>query len=121
MTDISSVLMDPDLGSVSFTVRRPKYTVRQGVTTETHTDSPADGCIHPGTPEMMQLLPEEERHREFIAVYTSFPLSLGSNPGGVSFTGPDRILYRGAWWRLVRLRDWSAFGYRQAYAVRCDV
>ncbi len=69
---------------------------------------------------MVQLLPEEERHKELIAVYTSFPLSLGSNSGGVAWTAADRILYGGKVWKLVRLRDWSAFGYYQGLAVLTD-
>jgi hypothetical protein len=39
---------------------------------------------------MIQLLPEEERHEEFIAIYTDFALSLGSDHGS-TYTGPDRI------------------------------
>ena len=35
------------------------------------------GCVHPGTPEMIRLLPEEERAETFIAVYTDYPLSTG--------------------------------------------
>ena len=120
MPDISSALSDPELGFLSFTVRRLTYRLSQGVASVTHTDLPVEGCIHPGTPEMVQLLPEEERHKEFIAVYTGFPLSMGQNPGGVSWTAADRILYAGKSWKLVRLRDWSQFGYYQAMAVCTD-
>ena len=55
-----------------------------------------------------------------IAVYTSFPLPLGSNPGGVTWTAADRILYDKKVWKLARLRDWSQFGYYQALAVLTD-
>ena len=120
MTDISSALSDPELGFLSFTVRRLTYRLSQSATSVAHTDYAAEGCIHPGTPEMVQLLPEEERHKELIAIYTSFPLSLGSNPGGVTWTVADRILYDGRVWKLVRLRDWSAFGYYQGLAVLTD-
>ena len=120
MTDISTALLDPELGFLHFTVRRLTYRLSQGVSTVTHTDSTAEGCIHPGTPEMAQLLPEEERHKDLIAIYTSFPLSLGNNPGGVSWTATDRILYDGKVWKLVRLRDWSQFNYYQGLAVLTD-
>ena len=120
MNDISSALLDPELGFCSFTVRRITYRVAQGTTTAALSDSPAQGCIHPGTPEMVQLLPEEERHKDFIAVYTSFPLSLGKNPGGITWTAADRILYAGKQWKLVRLRDWSRFSYYQGLAVLTD-
>ena len=120
MMNISNALLDPELGFLHFTVRRLTYRISQGTTTVTHADLPAEGCIHPGTPEMVQLLPEEERHKELIAIYTSFPLSLGINPGGVAWTAADRILYDGRVWKLVRLRDWSQFGYYQALAVLTD-
>ena len=120
MTDISAALLDPELGFLSFTVRRLTYRLSQGMTTVTDTDYPAEGCIHPGTPEMAQLLPEEERHKDLIAIYTSFPLSLGNNPGGTTWTATDRILYDGRVWKLVRLRDWSMFSYYQGLAVLTD-
>ena len=117
MTDISQVILDPELGSVSFHVRRYTYTVSRGTTTKTEQSFSAAGCIHPGTPETVELLPEEERHKIFIVIYTTFALSLGENPGGITYTAADRILVGGRMWKLVRLRDWSAFGYRQGLAV----
>ena len=76
------------------------------------------GCIHPGTPEMLQLLPEEEKAEEFIAIYTDYALSTGTpEDAGASFTAPDRIHWNNQTWRVVRVRDWQMFGYYQAYAV----
>ena len=73
---------------------------------------------NPGTSEMIQLLPEEEREEQFIAIYTDYPLSTGTPEStGASFIGPDRVLWRGQTWRVVRVRDWEMFGYYQAYAV----
>ncbi len=120
MMNISTALLDPALGFLHFTVRRLTYRISQGTTTVTHADLPAEGCIHPGTPEMVQLLPEEERHKELIAIYTSFPLTMGTNPGGVTWTAADRILYDGKVWKLAKLRDWSEFGYYQALATLTD-
>ena len=67
---------------------------------------------------MLQLLPEEERTEEYIAVYTGFPLSLGENDGGSTYTVPDRILWNGKTWRVVRVRSWGMFGYVQGLAVK---
>ena len=78
----------------------------------------ASGCIHPGSPEMIQLLPEEDRSEDFIAVYTDFTLSLGENDGGITYTTPDRIVWNGQTWRLVHLKDWPTFNYYQGVAVR---
>ena len=118
--DLSSVLADPELGFTGFTVLRTNYIRQNGDSVPSNETLPASGCIHPGTPETLQLLPEEEKHKDFIAVYTSFPLSMGNNPGGVTWKAADRILYDGKVWKLVRLRDWSQFSYYQGLAVLTD-
>ncbi len=116
--DISAVLTDPELGFTAFSVLRTTYRLQDGTSVPEGQTLPASGCVHPGTPEMVRLLPEEERHEEFIAVYTDFALSLGVNGGGETYSTPDRILWNGAVWRLVRVRDWSMFGYHQGLAVK---
>jgi len=117
--DITSAVFDPELGCTAFTVERITYTRSRGGTTSRSTTAQALGCIHPGTPEMLQLLPEEEKTDEFIAIYTDYVLSTGmpEGSGASSFTGPDRIHWNGKTWRVVRVRDWQTFGYYQAYAV----
>ena len=45
-------------------------------------------------------------------------VDIGANGLDAGFT--DRILYDGKVWKLVRLRDWSQFGYYQALAVLTD-
>ncbi len=116
--DISSAVFDPELGSTSFTVERITYTrSREGTASRSVTEQ-ATGCIHPGTAEALKLLPEEERQEACIVIYTDYPLSTGiPEDAGVSFTGADRIHWNGQTWRVVKVRDWSAFGYVQAYAV----
>ena len=117
--DIDSAILDPELGSVSFTVERITYTRSREGTTSGSTFSQARGCIHPGTPEMQQLLPQEEKNETFIVIYTDYVLSTGTpeEPGASSFTAPDRIHWNDQTWRVVRVRDWQMFGYCQAYAV----
>ena len=117
--DISSVIFDPELGSTAFTVERITYTRSRGGTSSRSVTARAQGCIHPGTAEMLQLLPEEEKSETFIVIYTDYALSTGTpeDAGAVSFTGPDRIHRNGQTWRVVRVRDWQGFGYVQALAV----
>ena len=116
--DISAVLTDPELGFTAFTVLRTTYRLQDGTSVPEVQTLPASGCIHPGTPETLQLLPEEERHEDYIVVYTAFPLSLGENGGGAGYSTPDRIFWNGNTWRVVRIRDWSGFGYQQVLAVK---
>ena len=91
--DVSVALTDPDLGFTAFSVLRTTYRRQNGSSVPSNRILPASGCIHPGTPEMLQLLPEEERAEEFIVIYTDFPLSTGENDGGATYTAPDRILW----------------------------
>ncbi len=119
MTDISSAIFDPELGCTVFTVERITCTrSREGTTSRSMTEQ-ARGCIHPGTPEMLKLLPEEDRQETFIVIFTDYALSTG-DPGedGASFDAPDRILWNGQTWRVVKVRDWAQFGYYQGLAVK---
>ena len=117
--NITDAIFDPELGCTAFTVERITYTRSRAGTTSRSTTARAMGCIHPGTPEMIRLLPEEEREEQFIAIYTDYALSTGTPEStGASFMGPDRIHWNNQTWRVVRVRDWQMFGYYQAYAVR---
>ena len=118
MIDISAALLDPELGAVSFTVERSVWKRNQGENVLlARSTANAVGCIHPGTAETLSQLPEEDRHEEHIVIYTAYPLTLGQNDG-LTFTTPDRIHWQDHIWRVVRVRDWSLFGYIQALAVR---
>ena len=90
---LDPALQDPELGYTAFNVQRTSYRRRNGESVPAVRTIPASGCIHPGTPEMVQLLPEEERAEEFIAIYIDFALSLGENNGGrrVFRAGPDSL------------------------------
>ena len=81
----------------------------------------ARGCIHPGTAEVLKLLPEEEKNEQFIVIYTDYVLSTGTpEDASASFIGADRIHWNGQIWRVVKVRDWSSFGYVQALAVKME-
>ena len=57
MLNLLPALLDPELGSISFTVERLTYRRSGGTVTSSSQTFSAVGCIHPGTPEMIQLLP----------------------------------------------------------------
>ena len=117
LISLETALQDPELGWTPFTVLRTTCRRKDGTSIPAEHSLPASGCIHPGTPEMLRLLPEEDRHEEFISVYTDFPLTLGDNPGGAAYTLPDKIRWNNRTWRVVRLRSWTLFHYHQALAV----
>ena len=118
---ISFALFDPDMGCVNFLVERITYIrSREGTTTSVRTEQ-ISGCIHPGSAEALKLMPEEEKNEQFIVIYTDYALSTGTpEDAGASFIGADRIHWNGQVWRVVKVRDWSAFGYVQALAVKLE-
>ena len=118
MLSLTPALTDPDLGFTAFSVQRTAYRRQNGSSVPSNQTLQASGCIHPGTPEMIQLLPEEEQAEEFIVIYTDFNLSTGENNGGATYTAPDRILWNNETWRIVRVRSWAMFGYVKALAVK---
>lgn len=118
MSDLTNLMMDPDLGSVGFTIVRRRYTRNKASVDETRTLIPANGCVFPGTPEMSQLLPAEEQGKDFIKVHTPQQLLLGDNSTtGVHYRGADLILFRGKTWKVVRVKDWTTFSFYVGYAV----
>ena len=117
--DITSAILDPELGCGAFNVECITYTRgREGTTSSIRTEQ-ASGCIHPATADALKLLPEEERNDTFIVIYTDYALSIGTpeDAGAASFSGADRIHWNGQVWRVVKVRDWHGFGYCQAIAV----
>ena len=76
--DITSAILDPELDCTAFTVERNTYTRSREGTVSSGSTARAAGCIHPGTPEMIRLLPEEERNETYIVIYTDYPLSTGT-------------------------------------------
>lgn len=119
--NVIDAITDADMGFVSFTVSRITYSKsRSGDTSSTETIQ-AEGCIHPGTPDALQLLPEEERTNEFIVIYSLTELSTGNaNTSATAFTGADRVLWNGDNWRVVKVKDWHSFGYYYALAVKMN-
>ena len=107
MIDFSWVLTDLEMGATGFTIIRTRYQRNKGEIMPEIVRIPTVGTIHPGKPEMMELLPAEEKTEKLIVIYTQSMLTTGENDGGAEFSAPDRIEYRGKQWRIVQVWDWS--------------
>jgi hypothetical protein len=114
--DITAAFQDPEMGGTTFDVSRLTYTRGSGSDPTEEKYLGQTGSIHPATPEMLELLPEEERVETYIYVHTEFILSLGEDKGD-KYIAPDRILWGNKVWRVVRIKDWSIFGFCNALAV----
>ena len=117
MNNLKSLLRDPEMGAVSFTVKRE---VRNRNKAETSLVSKSTtnviGIIHPAAPEEIHATSTEDVHEEFVTVYTDFMLSQGENFGR-SYTLPDQIIWQGKVYRVVRLKTWPQFACCKALAV----
>ena len=54
--DITSAILDPELGCTSFTVERITCTRSRSGTISRSTTVRVHGCFHPGTPEMIRVV-----------------------------------------------------------------
>lgn len=115
--DVASAFLDPEMGATTFDVSRLTFTRSSGSDPAEEKFLGVMGSIHPGTPEMIDLLPEEERHETFIYIHTEFAISLGKDSGD-KYTVPDRISWNNQVWKAVRIRDWSSFGFYEVLAVQ---
>lgn len=115
--DLSELLADPDFVEPFTVTRREAVVVGDDYRTiESRHD--AVGSIQPATPKELERLPEEDRDREIIAVYTAFPL----RTGGRGTARSDRIsrVKDGATYVVASVEPWGHLGchYVKALAQR---
>ena len=114
---LNSLLDDPDLGSVSFSVIRSTATLSGGEVHHSSVTLPAVGIVQPGGLSRSVSQPGEDKGDTSLTVYTRFPLTAGSDDG-TTVTLADEILYQFRNWRVTAVRDWSAEGF---YVATCDL
>ena len=88
--DITSAIMDPEPGCCAFTAERISYVRGAEGTTSRSQTFQAMGCVHPGTPEMVQMLPEEDRHEESAGREGHGVAFLPAEHGESDDTGPRK-------------------------------
>lgn len=111
LTDLATLLDDPDLGSVPFTV------LRAGTAPDTTPVSHlATGILQPGGLSSLDPQPGEDQSETSLTVFTRFPLSVGSDNGTLVIPA-DRIQYDNHLWRVTAVRDWSSEGFYTATAT----
>ena len=121
MINVLEVIQDPDMGFTGFTISRTQYRRKKGNLISSNELIPADGTIHPGVSEKVELLPEEMQRNEFITIHTAYKLYAGeNNAGGITFQAADIILHDGKSWRVIKVQDYSAGGYYLGVAMRLN-
>jgi hypothetical protein len=72
-----------------------------------------EAAVQPATPKELARLPEGQRSREVIAVYTETELRIGG-PGAAA----DRIGHAGATYEVHSVERWDVGGFYKALAAR---
>lgn len=113
MMDISFLLDDPAF-NISFTVVRRTETVNDRGRAEFIEEHAAMiGVVQPATARELERLPEGERDKETLTIYTRQPLRVGSVADG---TATDRVLYGGTTYFVAAVETWP--GYTRALVQR---
>jgi hypothetical protein len=108
------------LPSVIVTLTRSapgSYSATGFYSADSTTDSEVLAIIAPASPRELEMLPEGERTKEVISVFTKEQLrTLVEGTGG---TPADRITYNGKVWEVKQVNDYgSQAGYYFALATR---
>lgn len=116
--DLSDVVNDPDLAE-SFTIMRSTATRFDDgdATPNSSTEIPAIGSVQSTPGNMLEMLPEGDRDRQSIVIYTATQLLLGADDGSGTIQLKDQIVWKGTAYSLVRAQDWSSYGYYFGMAV----
>ncbi len=112
--ELIDMFNDPDMGGCYFSYGRIVETVNnKGRAEQTVQAFPAQGNIQPAPGRERELLPEEDRAKESIIIYTAALLTAG---GGE--TKADRIYYADGVYRVSLAEPWREHGgFTKAVAV----
>ena len=114
MPDVTSLLLDPDLGAQSVTVKRTTGLWQGGrFVPQTTTSFQAVGNLQPATPEQLEFFPEGERREGQMVFYTKTTLYL-TEGNEVS----DVLVWRGEEYKIINLNRWQDWGFNIAYAQK---
>lgn len=118
--DIREILYDPDVGGgQAFIVeRKTKKRSKGRLSDEAEVEIiNAIGSVQPAGVDVLQQLQEADRRNTVIVVRTETPMQMGST-GDDGDVLADEILYRGGRYKILQLKDWTAWGMSVAYATR---
>lgn len=124
--DITSLLLDPELGAQSFTINRTMGSWKKGRFIEEVTVIKAIGNIQPATAEELEQLPEGDRRKGVIVIRTPTPIyetqdamttdEPSQTPAKEHAT--DEIVWRGNAYKVLSAMMWADFGWYEAFATR---
>jgi len=119
MPDVTELLSDPEVGGGQpFQVERTAGVRANGKKVpDAPTIHEAIGNIQPAQPKELERLPEEDRVKAIIAIRSTFVFQSGAD-SGKTYTDPDVVIIGGNRYRVLKIDDWSAYGFQCAFATR---
>ena len=119
MIDVSDLMSDADLGSTTFTRRRPTSTLEHGVSSVTYNDIDLTGVIQPAATADAQLLPDGVRLSDVQAFFCAGAPDAGISPGDGTETTPDLLVDdAGVSYRVLHVQAFDKHGMTKALAER---
>ena len=120
MINISEVIYDPDFYQ-EFTVKRSCGTWQDGEWVESKTEIAMGGVVTVAGTRDLEQVPEGDRMTGMMCFYVAPPYSLyltqdADEEQGVS----DLVLWRGKWYKLVKILDERDYGYQKAIGVQVE-
>lgn len=114
MPDVTSLLLDHDLGAQRFNVKRRTGTWTGGrmIVSDTQIIQ-AIGIMQPPSPETLRTFPEGERREGIVAIYTQTLLHLSEGDDIA-----DDVTWLGEQYKVIRVERWDQYGFCVAYAQK---
>lgn len=113
--NLTLLMTDPAFARPFTVIRRTESVDEHGRASYAEERLDAVGVIQPATPKELERLPEGDRHKATVAVFTAFPLRAGDEAAG---TAPDWLEWQGALYEVIGLDDWSAEDFYHALAQK---
>lgn len=113
MLDVSALLDDQSFCTPFTVVRSAEVVNDKGRAAYVEVSTPITGVVQPATARELDRLPEGERDKETLTIYTRQPLRVGNLANG---TAADCVLYNGARYTVAAVETWP--GYTRALAQK---
>lgn len=114
MPDVTELLHDPDLGAHEFTIlRRTGKWYNGRFNAATSKTIQATGIMVPPTAEQLATLPEGERRKGAVAIYSETQMHLTEGEDIA-----DDVTWLGEQYKVIHVDRWDEYGFWIAYAQK---
>ena len=117
MLNVTDVLDDPDFLAPFTVIRAVERVTEKGRAERTEETFTAAGCVQPATAREREVLPEGERDRETLVIYTRTALRTGDEAEG---TAADAIDVNGVRYTVSAVEAWPHYVRALAQRTQAD-